>query len=172
MQDLVLKSDGLPEGLVTRWEWFGVGETATPGLYYDFRVTLCHTSLAALGKTYAENYDGKTPARVFHRDPLFFEPVVGGWFGFTFDTPFAYNGRDNLIVEVWWVDLANGAACATDWGRESLGRSVLSMLTYGEPEYGYPHAGLVHDYIHYFRVTVSGVGVAPTSLGRVRALFR
>ena len=172
MQDLVLASDALPAGRVTKWEWFGVGTSVTAGKYYKFRLVLCHTSRSALTEKYADNYAGNTPARVFYRDPVNFDPKHTDWFGFTFDAPFNYNGRDNLLVEVWWAGVENEANAYTDWGRDFLGRTVVSFVTNGNPECGYPDAGRVLDYIHYMRITITGIGVSPTSLGRVKALFR
>ena len=172
MQDLVLQRDALPAGRVTRWEWFGVGKEVKAGKYYKFRLTLCHTSRTALTEKYADNYDGNTPAQVFYRDPVQFDPKLNDWFGFTFDAPFGYNGRDNLIVEVWWAGQEDEANAYTDWGRDFMGRHVVSFVTYGVPQCGYPNAGRVNDYIHYMRITMTGVAVAPTSLGRVKGLFR
>jgi hypothetical protein len=172
MQDLVLQSDALPAGRVTKWEWYGVGKEGKAGKYFKFRLTLCHTSRTALSERYADNYAGNTPAQVFYRDPLAFQPKLYDWFGFDFDAPFAYNGQGNLIVEVWWAGQENEATAFTDWGRDFLGRSVVSFVTHGVPECGYPDAGRVQDYVHYMRLTMTGVGVAPTSLGRVKALYR
>jgi len=172
MQDLVMQTDALPAGRVTKWEWYGVGTSVTPGQYYQFRLRLCHTSRTALTQIYADNYAGNTPVRVFYRNPVNFNPKLNDWFGFTFDTPFDYDGQGNLIVEVWWVGAGNEATAYTDWGRDFLGRAVVSFVTNGNPECGYPDAGRVQDYVHYMRITMTGVAVAPTSLGRVKALYR
>ncbi len=171
MQDLVLQSDALPAGRVTRWEWFGVGKEVKAGKYFKFRLKLCHTSRRALTEKYADNYDGNTPAQVFYRDPVQFDPKLNDWFGFTFDTPFVYDGRRNLVVEVWWAGQENEANAYTDWGRDFMGRCVVSFVTKGIPECGYPDAGRVQDYIHYMRITITAIAVSPTSLGRVMALF-
>jgi len=172
MQELILPSDALPAGRITRWEWFGVGKEVKAGKYFKFRLTLCPTSRSALTERYADNYDGNTPVQVFARDPLQFEPKLNDWFGFTFDAPYVYDGRRNLVVEVWWAGQENEANAYTDWGPDFMGRCVVSFVTYGVPECGYPDAGRVQDYIHYMRITITDVGVAPTSLGRLRALFR
>ena len=80
--------------------------------------------------------------------------------------------RRTPIVEVWWAGQQNEANAYTDWGQDFMGRHVVSFVTNGVPECGYPNAGRVNDYIHYFRITMAGVAVSPTSLGRVKALFQ
>ncbi len=152
------------------WEWFSVKQV-DDGTFGKFRISLCHTTRTTLAESYEENYAGFTPVRVFYRDPLPFNPPLGDWFGFQFDTPFHYDGVHNLICEVWWEGATDDATAYTDWG-PFTGRCVVSFVVNGQPECGYPNRGRVQDYLHYMRVTMSGVGVQPTSLGRVKALYR
>jgi hypothetical protein len=52
------------------------------------------------------------------------------------------------------------------------GRYVYSYIKGSTPYYGYPDKGQVTNYLHYMRITISASAVAPTSLGRVRAIYR
>ena len=167
----MLKADGLPAGTITKWEWNAARDLLAGG-FYNFKLTLCHTSLGALTDTYVENYDGHTPVTVYSRNPVTIPAVPANqWFGFAFDEPFAYNGRDNLVVEVWWVNDTNGGG-NTQWNFPVAGRCCFSYIVSGNPLNGYPDKGLVSYFMHYMRATVSPAAVERSSFGRVRALFR
>ena len=167
----MLKADGLPAGTITKWEWNAARDLLAGG-FYNFKLTLCHTSLAALTDTYVENYDGHTPVTVYSRNPVTIPAVPANqWFGFAFDEPFAYNGRDNLVVEVWWVNDTNGGG-NTQWNFPVAGRCCFSYIVNGNPQSGYPDKGRVSYFMHYMRATVSPTAVERSSFGRVRALFR
>jgi hypothetical protein len=58
----------------------------------------------------------------------------------------------------------------TYWTPET-GRYVYSYIKGSTAYNGYPDKGLVVNYLHYMRITISGSAVAPTSLGRVRAIY-
>lgn len=167
----MLKSDGLPAGTITKWEW-NAAVNLTPCSYYDYRLTLCHTSLSALTDTFVSNYDGNTPVTVYSRNPATTSAVpADSWFGFDFDTPFEYDGRRNLVVEVWWEEDNNGGG-NTQWNFPVNGRCCFSYIVNGNPQSGYPNKGYVSYFLHYMRATITPSAVAPTSLGRVRAVFR
>ena len=93
-------------------------------------------------------------------------------FGFELSPTFAYDGTNNLIVEVWWEgDDDRGGYVFTADVREQL-RCLLSSIKNGVPLNGYPDGGLACNWLHYMRLTLSPDAVAPTSLGRVKALYR
>ena len=167
----MLKSDGLPAGTIIKWEWNAALDLRA-GSFYNFKLTLCHTSLTALADTYVKNYDGNTPVTAYSRNPVTIPAVPANqWFGFDFDKPFAYNGRDNLVVEVWWVNDTNGGG-NTQWNFPVDGRCCFSYIVNGNPQSGYPDKGRVSHFLHYMRATVSPTGVEASSLGMVRALLR
>lgn len=167
----MLKEDGLPGGTITKWEW-NAAVNLTACSYYNYRLTLCHTELSSLTANYAANYGGNTPATVYSRNPATTSAVpANGWFGFPFDTPFDYDGRRNLVVEVWWEQDNNGGG-NTQWNYPVAGRCCFSYIVNGSPVNGYPTTGYVSYFLHYMRVTVTPSAVAPTSLGRVKAAFR
>lgn len=170
IQDLVLQSDAVPAGSITMWEWHANG-SIVGGTYKDFRVELCHTNLSALTNTFQTNYGGNTPARVFYRSSHYVNPTAESWFGWSFDTPFAYNGTDNFIIEVWWVE-DEGEGAAPTYITKITSRGLYSSIRYGVPQNGYPNQGELMNYLHHMRITLEGIGVAPTSLGRVKALYR
>jgi hypothetical protein len=100
------------------------------------------------------------------------DPEYDAWFGFDCSPAFTYNGTDNLLVETRW-DGDNGAG-PNCWMRNvpSSARACVASRVRGVPQHGYPDGGAVADYNMYMRITVGGEAVAPTSPGRVKALYR
>jgi len=78
-------------------------------------VKMCRTNVTALTGTFNDNYGGQTPVWVFHQDSGF---VRGGsfysWDAVNLQTPFDYNGTDNLLVEITWIGSASGY-CSHSW---------------------------------------------------------
>lgn len=126
---------------------------------------LCHTSRATLTDTFATNYDGYTPVLVASADPFVITAKLDEWFGLTFSTPFEYDRSYNLIVEIRWQNESTGAKVNT-WAYET---GVARMLK--TREYNGATGDLVTT-INRYRLTYDNPAVAPTSLGRVRALYR
>jgi hypothetical protein len=170
----VLKTDVIPAGTITRWEWYAAPGTGSVrrGVLSNFSVKICHTSLNTLGTPFAANYDGNTPATVFSANPVTVDPEYNDWFGFDCKPAFPYNGRDNFLVETWWDGGNDGGPNC--WMKYVLGsdRACIASRVNGVPQNGYPDGGKAEGYNMYMRITVEGVGVAPSSLGRVKALHR
>jgi hypothetical protein len=157
-QGLVPASDDLPTGPVMKWEWFGY--VGSSGNYYNFYLRCCHTHLAALTNDFTGNYAGHTPAQVYYTASQYVAGTPDTWFGFDFDTPFEYDGTNNLIIEVEWnTDGGGYTYCYAD--------ATPSHFVYASNG-GMP---IVSDYFHCQRITIGTTGVAPTSLGRVKSLY-
>lgn len=159
-QDLVLSSDAIPGGTVKKWEWFA-SDTITAGTYNNFKIKLCHTSRSTLDKNFATNYDSNTPVQVYTKVSQPVNPTPYTWFGFAFDTNFEYSGEKNLIVEVSWNGDSGGVAY-TYWS-PGTGRCIVSLNG---------AAANLYNYVHYMRITLEPSAVSPTSVGRVKALYR
>lgn len=162
-QDLVLSTDEIPAGTVTKWEWqcHLSGSENKAGTYYNFKLLVCHTSLSELTYDFQKNYDGNTPVEVYSRSQEKIYAERGAWFGWAFDTNFRYDGQHNLIIEVYWKDsdqqgqTSTYATAGTNRGYYNVNGSIS-----------------VVNYWHHMRITIEGIGVAPTSLGRVKTLYR
>ena len=157
-------------GEITRLEWY-----ATPnildGTYDDFRLKICPVTRASLSSTYTDNYEGRTPTTVYASPSLRLNPAGEEWFGLDLQTPFAYDGQSNLLVEVWWEGGSNGNVY-TYWGPSTGTRSVFSYLSYGSPYFGYPDTGYPDSFLHYMRLTITAAAVENASWGSVKALYR
>jgi hypothetical protein len=72
------------------------------GVFLDARVFACHTTVAGLDSVYDANYAGNTPQTVASVDSLYLRWKKGDWQGIGFDSPFDYNGTENIILEFRW----------------------------------------------------------------------
>lgn len=67
----------------------------------EIYVGLCNTDV--LGNTYADNFIAGTRTLVLSSSYYSTGTVaVGEWYDFELDTPYWYNGQDNLLIEVIW----------------------------------------------------------------------
>jgi hypothetical protein len=134
-----------------------------PASFNNCKILLCHSTKTALEATFANNYTGNTPVEVFSGT----ETLSGsGWLD-THITPnkFNYNNSHNLLMDVVW----NG----------DNGRDVFCYRANGASRrcYSYTYTattGIVYTMeAQYIRLTLGTMpGVEPTSLGRVKTLFR
>jgi len=161
-QCLWLKSEINVPGYINVVE-FAYHSGSSTGAFNNVRVSLCHTTKTKLESTFYNNYAGKTPVLVLDKLTL----VLSGkeWINVGI-TPrkFNYNNRDNLLMEIRWRgDSGNNIYC---W---------RSNMTAGRV-YAYNDeaaVGTVYDEGQYIRLHVGTmVGLEPTSVGRVRALYR
>jgi len=89
--------------------------TYDSGIFYDYRLLACHTSLSELTDTYATNYDGNEPDTVTSTSMLELGWVNNQWGRLPFDTPFEYNGQDNLLLEFRWNGDDGRAVYSKGW---------------------------------------------------------
>jgi len=180
-QGLVLASDGLYAGWVKKWEWevWRNSKSINPyGNWTGFFLRCCHTPYTKLTWDPVANYGGHIPVTVYgpRNAPLITDGIWGRWVIFTFDKPFYYDGRNNLIIEVFWHFSAGGVFAVT-WYKEEEGRSVEYY------QYRYWSKGRLcpvrgrRDVFHSQRITITPVGKTDgstrlTSLGRVKAMYR
>ncbi len=160
-QCLWLKSDINTAGYINVVE-FEKSSTLS-GTYNDVRVWLCHSTKTQLESTFNNNYTGKTPVQVRTGGDLAF--TGSGYFdiGITPDK-FNYNNSDNLLMEVRWNGSSRtNIAC---WrSAASTGRVYAWSHT--------ASSGSVQRSGQCIRLHIGTMtGVTPSSLGRVKTLFR
>jgi hypothetical protein len=140
---------------------------ATPPSNFDgYKVILCHTSKDKLTTNFKANYDFKTPVTVY--EGAFDIPdnlTQDDWF--TVCTPtstFNYNNKNNMLMEVVWTE-ATGC------------RNLFWISTAGQPGRVRAYNATATEGVllanqgEIARITISKPAVAPTSLGRVKALY-
>lgn len=170
--EVVRKTDGLVTGEITRWEWQSGELDPTTGKFYKFKLRLCHTSRADLGTPFGANYEGRTPAEVYNADPATVDMRIREWFGFDVKPAFKYDESYNLLVEVWWEGDDDGGGLVFTADVPEQQRCLLAFRKDGVAEYGYPDQGKAFNWLHFMRITLEADAVGPTSLGRVKALYR
>ena len=96
------------------------------GTFYDMKVYMGLCSSDELGSTFDDNYISGTRIQVLSASP-YTSPTVGPneWFEFVFDTPFWYNGQDNLLIEVEWSSGA-GSLYTMHWNA-GTNRSMYAL---------------------------------------------
>lgn len=135
----------------------------TSGAFNNCRVWLCHTPNTALEATFDNNYAGNTPVQVLNKLTVTLSGT--GWLDVGIDpNTFKYNNRDNLLMEIRW--------------KGSSGDDIYCKIydATGGRCYAFNDAassGTVVDEGQYIRLHINTMaGVEPSSLGRVRALYR
>lgn len=152
-------------GAVTKIEWQKWTNPGTAATFNNCKILLCHTSLSTITSDYANNYSGKTPVVVF--SDTFKLPALAPnqWWTVVEPTNFTFNNTDNLLIEVVWVGASGGANAM--W-QSSSGQSGWVYSTAPNPTTG----NVIANRGQIARITIGYVGVSPTSLGRVKSIFR
>jgi len=83
------------------------------GTFNDMAIYMGLCGSDQLGTTFDDNYIPGTRILVLSGSPYTTQTVgVNEWFEFVFDTPFWYNGQDNLLIEIQW---SSGAGSLYSW---------------------------------------------------------
>jgi hypothetical protein len=100
------------------------------GTYSGLSISLTHTAASDLSTTFTNNYGGNQPTVVFSRSSYALNSSPAGWKAMTFDQKFAYNGTDNLLVEIRWTAgagvMQTSRTSESGWKRTLLGTSVTA----------------------------------------------
>lgn len=161
-QCLWLQSDINYGGYVNGVE-FAYQSGRPPAAFNNVRVWLCHTNKTALEAAFDDNYGGNTPVQVMDKLNLTLNGT--GWYDLGIDpNKFSYNNRDNLLMEIRWSgDSGTSIYC---WRSEGTAMRVYARADNAA-------WGTVENNSQYIRLHIGTMaGVEPTSLGRVRALYR
>ncbi|MEE9456836.1 MAG: hypothetical protein V3W11_06780 [bacterium] len=137
------------------------GATST---YVGAKFYLCHTGLSALTTNFQNNYGGNTPALVasFSSYNL---PRRSGFYPVPMATTFSYNNVDNLILEITY-ESSSGDGAGLYCGEMTTYHRCFGRTSSAE-------TGSVDNWGYNARLSFSyAPGVAPASLGRVKAMFK
>jgi hypothetical protein len=89
---------------ITQVSWQRGGSAGSPtGTYNNFKLYMAHSTLDELTNTYADNYIPGTRVLVYQTASQVMSAGADEWMTITLDTPFQFNGSDNLVVELEWV---------------------------------------------------------------------
>ncbi len=144
--------------------WWDRGTYTTSGSYSNVRAWLCHTTKTQVEATFNNNYTTFTPVQV--KNATSWTLGGPGWYNFDIDpNKFNYNNSNNLLLEVRWRgDSGVGHPC----GRTSQSyRRVYNMTDDSAT------TGSVQNTGQVIRLVMDSMtGLEPTSLGRVKSIFR
>ena len=165
-QTLWLQSELGLSGPVIKIEWQVSPEyPGHGGKFNDCKMYLCHTKLAAVTATFKDNYGGNTPVQVYSGTFVIPPLKTNEWHTIVAPTNFKYNNSDNLLMEATWVGPSTGGTTPFRTSKSGPGRVYAWDPNAATGRVGVPYA-------YYARITISYTGVAPTSLGRVKALYQ
>ena len=99
------------------------------GVFYNAKIYVCHTPLSELTDVFEDNYAGNTPELTFSDDTLDLNWTDNQWEGHVFDTPFSYNGTDNLVFEFRWQGDDGNYVYVQSWLPSSDNRVLRGDLT-------------------------------------------
>lgn len=85
----------------------GGSSGSSSGYYNNFKLYIGLASESELSNTFNDNYIPGTRTRVYETTTQTMSAGPDEWMIITLDTPFWYNGTDNLIVELEWVGGSN-----------------------------------------------------------------
>ena len=97
---------------------YSPGDTAE-GTFQDFTIRLGLTDQDMLGSSFEDNLIPGTGQTAFYRDSVILVNSPDEWVYFTLDSPFWYNGSDNLIIEFLWSEGYTEDSCMYSWHWES-----------------------------------------------------
>jgi hypothetical protein len=166
-QCMWLQSEINEPGPITKIEFKFHSYIGTPPSTFEgYQVILCHSSKDKLTTNFKANYDFKTP-RTVYEGPLTIPAGLNQDEWFTVCTPtatFSYNNKNNMLMEVVWTEAT---------GCRNLFWIALSDQPGRVRAYNATAATgvLLANQGEIARITISKPAVAPTSLGRVKALY-
>jgi hypothetical protein len=109
---------------------------------YDFEIRMGLCASDVLGPDFADNYIPGTETTVMYCDSIEFTPEPDELIPIALDTPYWFNGQENLIIEILWSDGESLGDCVYSWqwnsgtlrctkaGYESSTGSQTSLLPY------------------------------------------
>jgi len=149
-------------GYINKVEW--ENNTANNATFYLVRAYFGHSTKTELDLTFANNYYD-TPVQVLNAATKTVSGAANTWWDMGIDAnKFEYNNTNNLVFEIRWRGTSPNAPCWSGVGGMKRMWSFDDAATVAAYRFGQ---------IQYLRITVApGSGVAPTSLGRVKSIFR
>ena len=139
-----------------RTDW---GEPTVTGNLEHFEIYMGLGDSDILGTGFEENYIEDSRYLVYSSNPQILSAGYNEWIQFDLDTPFWYNGQNNLVIEVMWSWGEPGDHLLT-WGWAASGRSVFGY--YGSP------GGEYEDKVPYMGLNGTML-LRPATFGSIKA---
>ena len=82
--------------------WHRTSTGSASASFNNFEIYLGHAASDELGTTFEDNYITGTKVLVYENTSVTLTANPEEWVTLNLDTPFDYNGTDNLIMEILW----------------------------------------------------------------------
>lgn len=138
------------------------------GPYENLTILLGHTELESLTETFADNWSSSGVQVFFNPSYIISGVTPGSFFTFQLDTPFVYNGSDNLLIEVAWDGPSEpplGQGSIYTWYWTTTGNRVLSSNDLSSA------TGSAFEYCNNLRIDYSTEAFENTSFAGIKASF-
>jgi hypothetical protein len=89
--------------MIGELSWHRTSVGAESATFSNFNIYLGHGANDELGTVFDDNYIEGTKTLVYSAPSQTVHAEAEGWFDLSLDTPFEYNGTDNLIMEIQWA---------------------------------------------------------------------
>lgn len=109
----------------------GGSSGSSSGYYNNFKLYIGLASESELSDTFADNYIPGSRIRVYETTTQVMSAGPDEWMIITLDTPFWYNGVDNLIIELEWVGGSN--MFYTYMWETGTNRGLMNKTNVGSP---------------------------------------
>jgi hypothetical protein len=137
------------------------GDSIATASLEHFEIYMGLSEEDVLDTQFDANYIEDSKYLVYSSDPQAISAGKNEWIQFDLDTPFWYNGTDNLIIEIMWSWGVEGDHLLT-WGWDDFGRSLFGY--YGSP------VGTYEDRVPYMILNGTMV-LEPATFGSIKAFF-
>jgi hypothetical protein len=149
-------------GQITEVEFYNYSTTSAR--FNNYIVHLCHTDRDSLSPIFGVNYYG-TPVQVVSLS-AYTIPAARGWFGLRMNRRFTYDNVRNLLIEIRWEGDSNVNLPIYMSDQVTGNRRIWAV---NNPN---AYSGIGDSCAYYLRLNFGiFTGAAPTSLGRVKAMF-
>jgi len=106
------------------------------GSYNNFKIYMGYTTLDVLGTSFESNYVPSSKTLVFNRSTYTLSGLgPDQWFTTALDTPFFYNGSNNLLIDIEWTSTPDSQSVYVYNWTGADGRSVFCSPD-GQPSGG------------------------------------
>ncbi len=138
------------------------------GPYDELTILMGYTELESLTETFADNWSS-AGEQVFYDPAYFISGVVpGSFFTFQLDTPFVYDGSENLLIEVTWDGPSEpplGQGSIYTWYWTTTGNRVLSSNDLSSA------TGTAFEYCNNLRIDYDTEALETTTFAGIKASF-
>ena len=138
------------------------------GPYENLTIFMGYTELESLTETFADNWTSSGEQVFFEASYLMSEIVPGSYITFQLDTPFMYDGSENLLMEVTWDGPLNpplGQGSIYTWYWTTTGNRVLSSNDLSSA------TGSAFEYCNNLRIDYSTEAFGSTTFAGIKASF-